>query len=293
MSKKNRYSVNEQPPSDDKIHFRSQYRIATLAIFSSVVIAWAVYAGYAHSDAKVTCFSGDIGPPSPLRYLQIGLDKQEPREPVFNGRVFVYIQNYQGTVQPLQLEFSAVNNYGSHTFNIPLQLNASGTLTALKMEDVTVIAREGTHFWFPFDSPSFDFQATLNPDLPLRGFIIVNRVPGFLMRCDDIKIKPILPGKYQVGLSLHRDPSVQLVCVVLAVAATVFTFLILTLNKIETLSASVASFFFSLWSVRGIVSSELKTFPSLLDFWLFALCLVLLLGLLWKLSHGKKLGGDD
>jgi hypothetical protein len=66
-------------------------------------------------------------------------------------------------------------------------------------------------------------------------------------------------------------------------ASLIFAILILALKKAEPLAAGIASFFFSLWSLRGILDPQIRTFPTLIDYWFVLLCSFLLTGLLWRL----------
>jgi hypothetical protein len=47
--------------------------------------------------------------------------------------------------------------------------------------------------------------------------------------------------------------------------------------KKEALPASIASFFFSLWSIRTILSAEMKMFPTSLDMAILSMCVLFLM----------------
>ena len=80
---------------------------------------------------------------------------------------------------------------------------------------------------------------------------------------------------------MRRNPIVQLMATVIFLAAALFALIIPFGVKREALPTAVASFFFSLWSTRGILSSEMKVFPTLFDLGILVLCvlLVLLIGI--------------
>jgi len=59
-------------------------------------------------------------------------------------------------------------------------------------------------------------------------------------------------------------------------AGFLFLIAIVVFVKKEALPTSIASFFFSLWSIRAILSSEMKTFPTVLDLAILSLCVLLL-----------------
>ena len=94
-------------------------------------------------------------------------------------------------------------------------------------------------------------------------------------------------GTFNLKFQLSRNPLVQLTAITLAVTAAMFMLLVVTLHKVETIAAAVASFFFSVWSVRGIFASQLKTFPTLLDCYILTLCAILLVLLCWKVILSK------
>ena len=47
----------------------------------------------------------------------------------------------------------------------------------------------------------------------------------------------------------------------------------------------------ALWSIRGIMSSEIRVFPTLLDAWILTLCVVLIVLLTWKVTF-RALGKE-
>ena len=79
----------------------------------------------------------------------------------------------------------------------------------------------------------------------------------------------------------------QLTALVLCVASFVFLVLIVRLEKTESLAASVASFFFSLWSIRVILGSDIKTFPTFIDLWILTLCILMVFGLIGKVLWAR------
>jgi hypothetical protein len=76
---------------------------------------------------------------------------------------------------------------------------------------------------------------------------------------------------------MRRNPLVQLMATVIFASAALFTFIIPFTVKRDALPTAVASFFFSVWSTRGILSSEMKVFPTLFDLGILFLCVLLLL----------------
>ncbi len=69
----------------------------------------------------------------------------------------------------------------------------------------------------------------------------------------------------QIHFEMRRNPLVQLKAIVMSIAAALFVLIIPFTVKLDALPTSVASFFFSIWSVRGILSSEMRVFPTRFD----------------------------
>ena len=93
--------------------------------------------------------------------------------------------------------------------------------------------------------------------------------------------------------SLTRSPLVQFVAVVLLAAATLLVVPIVLLNDRRTKATAVASYFFSLWSIRAAFASQMMTFPTTLDLAVLSLCAVLPVALLlWMLADAPQGGGD-
>ena len=102
------------------------------------------------------------------------------------------------------------------------------------------------------------------------------------MQCENVKVKRLDGGSVHLEFELRRSPLVQLSAVVLGAAGLLFLVLIMRLEKVESLATSVASYFFALWSIRGIMSSEIRVFPTLLDAWILTLCVLLIVALIWR-----------
>ena len=99
--------------------------------------------------------------------------------------------------------------------------------------------------------------------------------------CNKVVWSWTAPDTLHTHFVMQRNPLVQLMATVLFVAAALFAIIIPLSVKPDSLPTAVASFFFSVWSIRGILSSEMKVFPTLLDLGILFLCvlLILLIGL--------------
>src|ERR1700734_3738798 len=88
---------------------------------------------------------------------------------------------------------------------------------------------------------------------------------------------------------MKRNPLVQMTATVLMVAALLFLVAIILSVKREALPTAIASYFFSLWSIRGILASEMRTFPTRLDLAILCLCVVLVvsMGMRFAVEHWR------
>jgi hypothetical protein len=132
-------------------------------------------------------------------------------------------------------------------------------------DEVPFIRESGSARDFPFDSAVLDFDTRFSPQLPIAGILVRNANPSFYIPCDRLTYAVLGPDKVHIRFEMRRKPLVQLMAVVLLIAATLFVLIIPFSVKWDALPTSVASFFFAVWSVRGILTSEMKVFPTLFD----------------------------
>jgi len=168
----------------------------------------------------------------------------------------------------------------------------SKVLETTGWRDLSLVAASGLHSYFPFDDASFDFNLQLDPPLTYHQIFVYNHVPGFVIDCSDFRVRRKEDGTVDISFVLQRSPLVGVMAISLAIASVVFMLFILRLNNVESLATSVASFFFSMWSLRGIFSSEMRVFPTLFDFWLLLVCMMMLVLLCLKAvtARAKPLG---
>jgi hypothetical protein len=217
-----------------------------------------------------------------LSYIQYSI-KEQAVEPYFDGGVFISLGNVGTTAPPSKLEVdtTAQQNYGNTSTYVNFVRNepANGWWMPKEAEHVPYYRVSGAHRNFPFDSAVISFDTTFEPALKLRFLMIRNFNPSFYIPCETANATTDLNGKIHIRFEMRRNPLVQLMSVVLLIAAALFVLIIPVSVKLETLPTAVASFFFSVWSIRGILSSEMKTFPTILDLVILALCVVLLVAI--------------
>jgi lipopolysaccharide export LptBFGC system permease protein LptF len=83
-------------------------------------------------------------------------------------------------------------------------------------------------------------------------------------------------GSFRVSFELHRDLFIPVTAGALLLGALVFCFAIAKSVETNALPTAVASFFFSLWSIRGVFGLEAQGFPTLFDVGILGLCLLIL-----------------
>jgi hypothetical protein len=258
---------------------------ATVLIFSlglivSVFLAlWSAYKS--HNQSSLSCMAGEGVVNNHFTYLEVEVLAQHPIEPRFDGSLFANLGTAYGK-NPTRVTFTISGNdlYLPSTIYADLHYDeAAQTLWMAKRTDISLSRLSGAHRDFPFDSAKFDFDLTFDPAVPIENARIRNRDPGFDLACDSYSANRESENKIHIVFELHRNPLVQLTAIVLVVAGLLFATGIVFFVKTESLPTSVASFFFSLWSIRGILSSEIKTFPTLLDLAILCLCVLLIGGL--------------
>jgi hypothetical protein len=265
--------------------------IVTVGLALAIVYAWVAQKG-----AGATCdatIPGEIGYfDDSLRrstsendrapgYLSVELREQEPVEPIFNGQLYYQIDNGVNA-NKVNVEISGDQNYGDSVREIDADKNATG----LTVEDLGLIPVSGSHRRFPFDSAEFNFNVTTDPPLHINTVRVVNRVSGFVLDCQTVSPTAIGDGKTKIQFRLRRNPLIQLTAIVLLSASLAFAVLILRSKTIEALSGAAASSFFSMWSIRSILSSQIRTFPTVLDLAILTMSMLLLLLVLWRTLVG-------
>jgi hypothetical protein len=277
-------------------------RIPRATVFRVICFAASVAAGAwfcfaldsalrSHDAADIKCAVGPGVVDENLSYLEITLLDQHPIERIFNGTVFVNLGSKSGK-DPVHLRLIESGNglYAPNFVDMDLLYDPlAQTLWPKGRPEMNLNRVSGAHRDFPFDSAKFDFDLSWDPAVPLNNFWIRNRNPSFDLACSTVKAPQVSSGKVHISFEVERNPLVQLTAVVLVGAAFLFVIGIAFFVRTDSLPTAVASFFFSLWSIRGILSSEMKTFPTMLDLAILSLCVLLLVALGIRLAV-KEMG---
>lgn len=262
------------------------YMRATVLSILTALFLWQMFAAW-HTETQqtVTCTTP---PKIPFRYYEIALREQNPTYPEYESEVFVYYSDpseMEAAGKKITIKRSGARTYASETAIAEIAYNSNNR--ALEMRNWAKLGlipvKGGLHQNFPFDSAQFDFEINTDPWFEPSTLRITNRIPGFYLPCSSIKMA-MGDKRVRILFNLKRSPLIALVTVVLCLVAPIFALLILQLTKIETVASSTASFFFSVWSIRTILNTQLHTFPTLFDCWLMTLCVLLLVALLWKIE---------
>jgi hypothetical protein len=259
-----------------------------LSLCAVIAFGVALFLAFkSHKESELNCHQPQVPPDADFSYIQLNLLDQNHSEPYFNGLLFASLGSGHGQT-PVHESFSisASQTFGQWSGFADLNYDQPNkTLWMSKPLDITLNRTSGSHRDFPFDSAHFDFDLTYDPAVPFKYIILRNANSSFDISCKTFTVN-WQSNVAHISFDAKRNPVVRLTAFVLVGAAFIFLVAIVTCVKTESLPTSVASYFFSLWSIRAILSSEIKTFPTLLDMAILSMC-VLLLGFLgvrlaWK-----------
>ncbi|MDD5655849.1 MAG: hypothetical protein PHF00_01145 [Elusimicrobia bacterium] len=136
---------------------------------------------------------------------------------------------------------------------------------------------------FPFDSAVFDLHMKLSPPIRPKVIHVRNFTPDFIGLCRTLQSHWDDSGNLSISIVCRRSPFVQYSATIFAVAALIFGLILVAIKDRENLAIVTASFFFSIWSIRSIITPSALVYSALLDFWLMGVSLIVLFLILWKL----------
>jgi len=153
-------------------------------------------------------------------------------------------------------------------------------------EDIAHAIRTfGSHRTFPFDSQAFDFEVSTEPFVGFTAILLRNSLAGFVMDCSEITIRRPETEHILVSGILRRSPFTQRSAILLGVASLAFALLVGTIRSLDGLPQAAAAYFLSVWSIRGILSPAILSFPTLLDYWLLGVSCMVLFAVAWRLTE--------
>jgi hypothetical protein len=196
--------------------------------------------------------------------------------------VFVLYANSESPPEKLKLTREAVGTYARSILEATLVPFGDGKATP-KPLDVGLPTPSVSQRLFPFDSPAFNVAFKFEPPKRPKVVIFRNRTPDFIPLCDTLRAEWNGADTLDLQLTFRRNPFVQATIVIIGLAALAFGVLLGRIKKAESLATATASYFFSLWSIRGIVAPTAVAYPTLLDFWLMAVSIVVLFLVAWRI----------
>lgn len=263
--------------------------IVAATFLLALVHAWRAQGG------RVTCTSKlEQHSSSPESYVQIELQRQDPVEPTFYGQLWSLLYEDPKTTS-VEIWTTAAQGYHNTRFKRqviatePQFLEVQERLfTVGPIENYVLNPISGSHPFFPFDSASFDFVVKMQPHIDFSRVDVINRVDGFVFNCSTMSSSRLADDRTRISFTLHRNPFVQLCALVIAGASIAFAILILRSKSIEALSGAAASLFFSTWSVRSVLSSQIHVFPTLFDLIILTANMAILVLVFLRVVLGTK-----
>lgn len=258
--------------------------LAFLCVVSVGFVAALISAWFAQVSQPVTCSLAFGELEQRNGYIEIQITEQHPVEPYFQGLLFLLSPDpAERNITSVSVMRSAEGGYAQSNHDIAMVWDEKwNALRPQRPEPFDVVARTGLHQYFPFDSATFEFDLVLRPVISFKVLRLVNRVPGFMVDCGGFKATGTPDGNVHVVFSLRRSPLIQPSAITFGVAAAVFLVLIIRFTDRRDLAVSVASYFLSLWSLRGIMAQEIHTFPTLFDCWLLTVSMAIVVMLCWR-----------
>jgi hypothetical protein len=221
-----------------------------------------------------------------MPYIQYDINGQAA-EPYFTGAFYINLGHLPSAPNSALVTTKGGNKYSSTTTRVQFyQNNPSDYWTWMMAGPPAPVPYQGTSSSikdFPFDSGRIDLETKFDPPLPIAIVMIRNYAAGFYIPCSEAQANRDAEGKIHLSFAIRRNRLVQFTAVTLLLGLSLFAFVIPLTVKQDALATSVASFFFSLWSIRTILTPEPKVFPTLLDLLLLLLCVLILLLLMVKL----------
>jgi len=267
--------------------FRKSMLTATASIIFAAGLALVLVQAWRAQDGVERTCEKSVPGREDFSYVQLSPTKQEATGPGFKGSLYIYLGG-RPVPNPLSVTISGDQGYLDSLYN---SKTSTEEIFGEDFDDVVIIPSSGSHRNFPFDSAHFNLRLEIDPKIDISTLRIANWVPGFVFDCDTMRVS-ISADNIKIQFSLYRNPLVQLAAIVLTIAAVAFAVLIFRSKSTEAISGATASSFFSLWSVRSILSSQIQTFPTLLDLAMLTMSIVLLAAVFWRVAVGFRSSSD-
>jgi len=267
--------------SKQQFWLRGVILLAALASAISLVWSWR-----AQTSSRLTCISLFEPRREHNGYFQINILSPHATEEMFEGELFAYYPAYQNPAKSVRIVRLASGTYAPSIIDTQMTAFNEGLATpgALK---VGLPTPGNSQRRFPFDSPRFDLRFTLKPPIRPGGVIVRNLSPDFVLPCSSLEAQWDGRDQLRIKVSARRNPFVQTTAVLMVIAAVIFAASLALIRQTEDLAVATASYFFSIWSIRGIVSPSGLSYSSLFDLWLLGASLLVLFVVGWRLTVSR------
>jgi hypothetical protein len=272
------------PPEQVRKSLRLQTGARYLVVVAAIVAAFLLAQGWwAQSHAPLSC-EKKFDPVAQINsYIQINILSPNQTEQDFNAEVFLYYPDNESPPASLRLTRAASGDYAPSILETQLIQWGGGHATPKQLPlDIPTPGVSLRHF--PLDSRTFDFSLSFTPPQRPRFVIIRNLTTDFIPACSTFSSQWDGIDKLGVTITFRRNPFVQRTAVLVGLAALVFGLLLLRLKSPDDLARATASYFFSLWSVRGLVTPSGLAYSTLLDFWFMVVAAVVLFVVAWRFT---------
>lgn len=257
--------------------------VVALATIAALSMFWA---WRAQVTSRLSCPAVFEPMSKPDGYLRINILGPHATEEMFEAELFIAYaanQHPQRAIRILRLGAGAFAPESISSDLVPFD-DGVATPAALKLSLPTPGISQRR---FPFDSPDFDIKLKFEPAIRPKGVIIRNLSPDFIPKCGTMTSQWNGQDQLDVKISFQRNPFVQVTATVMALAVALFAVLLVLVRKTEELVIATASFFISMWSIRGIIVPTGLMYSTLLDLWMMSVSLVALFVVLWRLTKPR------
>jgi hypothetical protein len=279
----------ETPRPEQAVSRRVTRAARAVVVLSGLAAACFLAKGWwDQSHASLGCEQGF----SPLAennnsYIQINILAPHPAEQEFSAEFFVFYPSYESPPDTLLLTRGASGGYAPSILETALIPWGGGRASPKPVAfDVPTPGVSLRHF--PLDTRTLDFWLRFTPPLRPRVVMIRNLTTDFIPICSTLSSKWDGVDKLGITVTLRRNPFVQVTAVIVGIAALVFGLLLGRIKDREDLARATASYFFSLWSIRGLVTPTGLAFSTLLDFWFMAVAVTVLFVVAWRLTEIRR-----
>jgi hypothetical protein len=219
-----------------------------------------------------------------FRVIDLNIESQEPREPVFDGNYVVNLGKDFKTPFPLKLTKTSQTaySYGSNTYCPTLYWDGGyNILWSAPPAKMSFISKDTSHYMFPFDSASFDEKIVFDPPIDIIGLHLTNHVAGFYIPLDTCQFH-VENGAANLSFELRRNSVIVYTAILLLVVAVLFAILIILFMDNGPLPHALSSYFFGVWAIRGLFGLTIEGFPTAFDLGIIGLILLIVLLLILR-----------